>query len=79
MGRRGPSDRVRKGHLLQHARSLVGELSAGDVQAMDFEKRYSEDRTHRKGIKTWGDREPGTRLLSHAKGVGLTQALKRLL
>ncbi|MEU8387301.1 hypothetical protein [Micromonospora sp. NPDC048842] len=56
---------------------LVADLDDRDVRAMDFEKRhtsYSADR-----IQTWGDHELGKRLLTHAKGVGLTQALKRLL
>jgi len=57
----------------------LSELSDRDVEAMDFEKCHSEYGTHGKGTKTWGDREPGTRLLSHAKGVGLTKALKSLL
>ncbi|WP_328617234.1 hypothetical protein OHS18_13410 [Amycolatopsis sp. NBC_00355] len=55
------------------------DLSASDVEAMDFEKRHSEYGTHGRGTKNWGDREPGKQLLSHAKGVGLTKALKRLL
>jgi hypothetical protein len=38
-----------------------------------------EHGTHGRGTKTWGDRDPGKRLLSHTKGVGLTKALKRLL
>ena len=58
---------------------LVTDLRDSDAQAMDFENRHSEHGTHGKGTKTWGDREPGRRLLTHAKGVGLTQALKRLL
>ncbi|MFG2008482.1 hypothetical protein ACGFNF_05350 [Micromonospora sp. NPDC048868] len=61
-----------------HSHSIA-DLGDGDVRAMDFEKRHSEYGTHGKGVKTWGDREPGRRLLTHAKGVGLTQALKRLL
>jgi hypothetical protein len=58
---------------------FLSDLSARDVEVLDFEKRLSEHGTHGRGIKTWGDREPGTRLLYHAKGVGLTKALKRLL
>jgi hypothetical protein len=46
---------------------------------MDFEKRHTSHRADRSGTKVWGDREPGPRLLTHAKGDGLTQALKRLL
>nr|WP_157527176.1 hypothetical protein [Kibdelosporangium sp. MJ126-NF4] len=55
----------------------VHDLSTSDVEAMDFEKRhYSTTKAH---VQNWGDREPGKQLLSHAKGVGLTKALKRLL
>jgi hypothetical protein len=57
----------------------VSDLSADDVQAMDFEKHHSEHGTHGRSTKTWGDRDPGKRLVSHARGVGLTKALKRLL
>ncbi len=48
-------------------------------RAFDFEKVHREYGRHGKGIKTWGDREPGKKLLVHAKGVGLSMALKRLL
>ncbi|MFG1838955.1 hypothetical protein ACGFH8_11030 [Micromonospora sp. NPDC049175] len=56
---------------------LVADLDDRDVRAMDFEKRHSSHSADR--IQVWGDQEPGKRLLTHAKGVGLTQALKRLL
>jgi hypothetical protein len=57
----------------------LSDLSDSDVVTMDFEKRHAEYGTHGRGTKTWGDRDPGKRLLSHTKGVGLTKALKRLL
>ena len=57
----------------------VADLTDRDAQAMDFEKRHTSHRADRSGTKTWGDREPGKRLLALAKGDGLTQALKRLL
>ena len=65
-------------YLGGHEHSL-NDLSDRDVEAMDFEVRSYEDGNHGRGTKIWGDRERGRRLLSHAKGVGLTQALKRLL
>ncbi|MGW4215378.1 hypothetical protein ACWEIJ_45920 [Lentzea sp. NPDC004789] len=61
-----------------HEHSL-SDLSTRDVEAMDFEKRYCEYGTHGKGTKTWGDRDPGKRLLTQAKGIGLSKALNRLL
>ncbi|MFI9452470.1 hypothetical protein [Amycolatopsis sp. NPDC052450] len=61
-----------------HKHSL-SDLSGSDVETMDFEKQHYETGTGSTGIKAWGDREPGNRLLRHAKGVGVTQALKRLL
>ncbi|MCV7303512.1 hypothetical protein H7J93_28235 [Mycobacterium barrassiae] len=58
---------------------LVSDFGDGEIKAFDFEKRYSECGTHGHGTKTWGDREPGRRLLVHVKGVGLSRALKRLV
>lgn len=57
----------------------LSDLSDRDVEAMDFETRHHEYGAHGKRTKTWGNRDPGARLLSHTKGVGLTKALKRLL
>jgi hypothetical protein len=70
---------IGKGGLFSTQRHSVNDLSVSEVGAMDFEKRYYESRTDRWGHKNWGDREPGKRLLTHAKGVGLTQSLKLLL
>ncbi|WP_146044342.1 hypothetical protein [Amycolatopsis sp. BJA-103] len=61
-----------------HKHSL-SDLSSSDVETMDFEKQHYETGAGSTEIKAWGDREPGNRLLRHAKGVGVTQALKRLL
>lgn len=55
------------------------DIGDGELKAFDFEKVHREYGRHGKGIKTWGDREPGKKLLVHAKGVGLSMALKRLL
>ncbi|MEU7475463.1 hypothetical protein AB0A63_05720 [Lentzea sp. NPDC042327] len=55
----------------------VRDLSTSYVEAMDFEKRHYS--TTKARSQNWGDLEPGKRLLSHTKGVGLTKALKRLL
>jgi hypothetical protein len=57
----------------------VSDIGDHDLRAFDFEKRHTEYGRHGRGTKTWGDREPGKRLLVHAKGVGLSAALKRLL
>lgn len=57
----------------------VKDIGDGELKTFDFEKRHSEYGRHGRGIKTWGNREPGKKLLVHAKGVGLSLALKRLL
>jgi hypothetical protein len=57
----------------------VVDLTDRDVRVMDFEKCHTEHPADRFGTRVWGDREPGPRLLAHAKGGGLIQALKRLL
>lgn len=49
------------------------------LKLFDFEKTHYSYRTNGPGMQTWGDREPGRRLLVHARGVGLSLALKRLL
>lgn len=67
------SVRVERGH------EVWGVDSFSFLRTFDYEKRYSEHGTHGRGTKTWGDREPGRRLLVHAKGIGLSKALKKLL
>ncbi|MEV4859903.1 hypothetical protein [Streptomyces ossamyceticus] len=57
----------------------VRDIGDRDLRTFDFEKCHREYGRHGRGTKTWGDREPGKRLLVHAKGVGLSAALKRLL
>lgn len=65
------------GSIRDEARHSVRELSDHDIRCFDFERRHSESRD--RGISTAGDREPGRRLLVHAKGVGLSKSLNRVL
>ncbi|MBM7494499.1 hypothetical protein JOD64_005721 [Micromonospora luteifusca] len=64
--------------FVKHSHSVV-DVGDSQLRSFDFEKTYAEHGTHGRGTKTWGDREPGRRLLVHARGVGLSLALKRLL
>ncbi|MFG1869263.1 hypothetical protein [Micromonospora arborensis] len=64
--------------FVKHSHS-VRDVDDYQLKSFDFEKTYAEHGTHGRGTKTWGDREPGRRLLVHARGVGLSLALKRLL
>ncbi|WP_215549113.1 hypothetical protein [Amycolatopsis sp. CA-230715] len=58
----------------------IRSVYESDVEDMDFEKHYASHGNPGDSIVTWGDqRVRGRRLLVHAKGVGLSQALKRLL
>ena len=57
----------------------IHEFNEGDVRMFDFERKYTEDPPDRNGMKVRGDRECGRTLQVHAKGVGLSMALKRLL
>ncbi|RDI19252.1 hypothetical protein [Lentzea flaviverrucosa] len=54
------------------------EMTEDKVVRLDFADRSMEQGTHGRGTKIWGDREPGRRI-HHAKGVGLSKALKSLL
>jgi hypothetical protein len=58
---------------------LVTDIGERDLRSFDFEETHSENGTHGMGTKTWGTREPGPQLLVTAKGIGLSNALKRLL
>lgn len=53
-------------------------MTEDKVLRLDFENRYREEGEHGRGTKFWGDREAGRRI-HHAKGVGLSKALKTLL
>jgi hypothetical protein len=56
-------------------------LTQADVIELDFEKRYAERTWRRDGheFTGWGDRDPGKKLIRHAKGVGLSMVLRGLL
>ncbi|WP_071288558.1 hypothetical protein [Mycolicibacterium llatzerense] len=59
---------------------LCNDLNSDfDLRIFDYASHYHEHGTHGRGTKTWGDREPGRKLLVHAKGIGLSKTLKRLL
>lgn len=70
---------VRSGLVHQEKDHTSAPPREWDITAIDFEKRYQEWGTHNGGKKSWGDREPGKRLLRHAKGVGINLALKDVL
>lgn len=56
----------------------VMPMSTTDILRLDFADELYDSGTHGRGTKIWGHREPGRRI-RHAKGVGLSLALKRLL
>ena len=61
---------------LEHS---VRDLDSTDLATFDLEK-YRFDSSGRNGKNcAWGDREPGRRLLRHAKGIGLSLALRNVL
>ncbi len=70
---------MRSGLLRRDFEHSFGEATEWDITPLDFEKRYRESGRHDVGMKIWGDRDPGQRLLRHAKGVGINLALKDLL
>lgn len=57
----------------------VRDMDEHHVRMLDFEKRYYDGSGSRSSTFSWGDRDPGRRLLRHAKGVGLNLELKRIL
>jgi hypothetical protein len=54
------------------------EMTADDIVRLDYQDRYVERGRSDRGTHTYGNREAG-QLLRHAKGVGLSMALKALL
>ncbi|GLY53117.1 hypothetical protein [Lentzea sp. NBRC 102530] len=58
--------------------STAEPMTEDKILRLDFDDRYREEREHGRGTKFWGNREPGRRV-HHAKGVGLSKALKTLL
>lgn len=58
---------------------VVNELNDYHASVLDFEKRYYDGSNSGRPTYSWGDRDPGKRLIRHAKGVGLNLELKRIL
>lgn len=54
----------------------IREFGAGDVELFDHERQSKRFTAH--GARFSSDREPGRRVLHHAKGVGLSKRLKKL-
>ena len=54
------------------------EMSMADIERLDFDDKSRETGRSDRGTHTYGNRDPG-KLLRHAKGVGLSIALKNLL
>lgn len=54
----------------------VEEFGPRDVELFDYERHHRIFRAH--GARFSSDREPGRRVLHHAKGVGLSKRLKRI-
>lgn len=52
------------------------EFCDRDVELFDHERRHKTFRAH--GARFSTDREPGHRVLHHAKGVGLSKRLKKI-
>ncbi len=71
----------RSGLVHQEKGGSSHALSERDVIDLDFEKRYAERTSRRDGreFTNWGDRDPGGFPIRHAKGVGLSIALKKIL
>lgn len=59
----------------------IGTFSGAEVEHFDFNHPYFESTSHSGGLKihVWGNKRTGGKLLRHAKGVGLTLALKHIL
>ncbi|MEU7524682.1 hypothetical protein AB0A74_03010 [Saccharothrix sp. NPDC042600] len=53
-------------------------MTEADILRLDHLDRQYDNSDSRSGTKIWGNREPGKRI-RHAKGVGLSMALKELL
>lgn len=70
---------ARSGLVYLNKEHIVRPIDDQDVLDLDFEKKYRETGRHNVNKKMWGDRDPGPRLLRHAKGVGLNLALKGVL
>ncbi|SMH50544.1 hypothetical protein SAMN06295885_3569 [Rathayibacter oskolensis] len=71
-------------HGSSGSRLVVPEESTHSMEPLtahatdfDFERRHHDSEWS--GSHSWGDRDPGARPIRHAKGVGLSLALKALL
>jgi hypothetical protein len=53
-------------------------MTVADMVRLDYQDRYAERGSSDRGTHTYGNREAG-QLVRHAKGVGLSIALKFLL
>lgn len=73
--------KVGNGTLWEEFDHSVSRASESDICALDFERYHQsfERRTGRTRHVYWQDRDPGRRLLKHAKGVGINLALKSIL
>lgn len=58
-----------------------GDVSESDILKLDFERYYREFKERDGNLvhHYWTDRDPGRKLLKHAKGVGVNLALKAIL
>jgi hypothetical protein len=65
--------------LRQEFEHSCGEANEIHILKLDFEKRYTEWGSREKGRSVGTNKEPGKRLLHHAKGVGINLALKSVL
>lgn len=54
-------------------------LDVTDLAIFDFEKYYHDTSARRQPRTSWGDYPAGRRLIRHAKGIGLSMALKDIL
>lgn len=57
----------------------VVDLDEHFAGTLDFEKRWRDGSMSGRPTYSWGDRDPGARVIRHSKGVGLTLALKDIL
>lgn len=59
----------------------IGNPTEEDICRLDFERYYREFKERRGNVQHhyWLDRDPGRKLLKHAKGVGVNLALKAIL
>ena len=73
--------RIRSGLLHSETTHNCGDPTDNDICKLDFERYYREWKQREGNIEHhyWMDRDPGRKLLKHAKGVGVNLALKAIL